>query len=140
MLFQSLVSACHSFKSVFQDVLLAKFTSGLGFRILGSSLTFGDLFNHYSASIGLGYFYEDGDWEFAKEPMFVLSGNTRISNIMAVTYEAWRFPETDFENTFIALSGRFIGRRISTDLGAMFTPQSLGDSIPFPLLNFTYHF
>ena len=72
------------------------------------------------------------------KPILVLSGNKRISNSFAIVAEYWLPPEVDDpSNLPIAISGRFIGRRIAVDIGGFFSKDMGGT--PVPLINFTYH-
>lgn len=112
----------------------SEFGAGLAF----GSATIGNRFTHFTASLGWGYFRDGAEWEFANDPILVLAGNKRISNSFAVVAEYWLPPEVDDPSDLpIALSGRFIGRRIAVDIGGFFSKNMEG--IPFPLINFTYH-
>ena len=112
----------------------SEFGAGLAF----GSATIGNRFTHFTASLGWGYFRDGKQWEFANDPILVLAGNKRISNSFAIVAEYWLPPEVDDpSNLPIALSGRFIGRRIAVDIGGFFSKNMEG--IPFPLINFTYH-
>jgi len=106
---------------------------GAGFTF--GTATFGNLFNHFSTSIGFGYARDGNDWDFAEEPILVLAGNSRISSDFSMVAESWLFPEA--ESVPIMVSGRFIGRKIAVDLGFILSTDMEG--IPFPLINFTYH-
>jgi len=112
----------------------SEFGAGLAF----GSATIGNRFTHFTASLGWGYFRDGAEWEFANDPILVLAGNKRISNSFAIVAEYWLPPEVDDPSDLpIALSGRFIGRRIAVDIGGFFSKNMVG--IPFPLINFTYH-
>ena len=112
----------------------SEFGAGLAF----GSATIGNRFTHFTASLGWGYLRDGKQWEFANDPILVLAGNKRISNSFAIVAEYWLPPEVDDpSNLPIALSGRFIGRRIAVDIGGFFSKNMEG--IPFPLINFTYH-
>lgn len=109
---------------------------GLGF-VFGTA-TFGDRFTHFSTTLGWGYGRYEDDWNFMDKPILVLSGNKRISNSFAIVAEYWLPPEVDDPSSLpIAISGRFIGRRIAVDVGGFFSKSMEG--IPLPLINFTYH-
>ena len=100
--------------------------------------TFGNRFNHFSSSLGWGFFQVENRWEFQSEPIIVLSGNYRISNSIAFVGEWWKFPGINLGETPFMISGRFIGRKIAVDIGVITSLFSAGFGIP--LLNFTYHF
>jgi DNA mismatch repair enzyme (predicted ATPase) len=45
----------------------------------------------------------------------------------------------DYEDYPLAFSFRFIGRKIAVDLGGLATLGFLGEGLPMPIINFTYH-
>jgi len=102
--------------------------------------TRGDSFNHFSISTGFGFAQYEGEWEFMSRPIIVFAGNKRISNSLSLVTENWLFPEAGLENLLFSLSTRYFGKKIAVDIGAMFTFELLGEGLPFPIINFTYHF
>ena len=109
---------------------------GLGFAF--GTATFGNRFTHFSTTLGWGYVRNDKDWEFAEKPVLVVAGNRRISNTFALVAEYWLPPEVDDPTDLpLAISARFIGRRIAVDVGAFLLIDMPG--LPVPLINFTYH-
>ncbi len=62
-----------------------------------------------------------------------------MSNAIAIVGELWKFPFLGIDEIPIALSMRFIGRKFAVDLGGLSTPSNIL-SVPYPLVNFTYHF
>lgn len=109
---------------------------GTGFAF--GTATIGNKFTHFSTTVGWGYVRDEAEWSFAEEPIFVFSGNTRISNSFALVAEYWLPPgEGDPTELPVAISARFIGRRIAVDVGGFFSKDMEG--IPPPLINFTYH-
>ena len=109
---------------------------GLGFAF--GTATFGNRFTHFSTTLGWGYVRNDKDWEFAEKPILVVAGNRRISNTFALVAEYWLPPEVDDPTDLpLAISARFIGRRIAVDVGAFLLLDMPG--LPVPLINFTYH-
>ena len=108
----------------------------LGFAF--GTATFGNRFTHFSTTLGWGYVRNDKDWRFAEKPVLVVAGNRRISNSFALVAEYWLPPEVDDPTDLpVAISARFIGRRIAVDVGGFFSKNMEG--IPIPLINFTYH-
>ncbi len=105
---------------------------GTGFTFVTG--TVGDRFTHASASLGWGFVQYDGEWEFMERPILVFAGNSRASNTLALVAEVWLPPEMEFIPIMFAT--RFFGRRISVDLGALWSTESEG--LPMPLINFTY--
>ena len=109
---------------------------GTGFAF--GTATIGNKFTHFSTTVGWGYVRDEAEWSFAEEPILVFSGNTRISNSFALVAEYWLPPgEGDPTELPVAISARFIGRRIAVDIGGFFSKDMEG--IPMPLINFTYH-
>jgi len=112
----------------------SSFGSGFAF----GTATFGNRFTHFSTTLGWGYVRNDKDWEFAEKPILVVAGNRRISNTFALVAEYWLPPEVDDPTDLpVAISARFIGRRIAVDVGGFFSIYMAG--VPIPLINFTYH-
>ena len=109
--------------------------SGVSF----GTATFGDAFNHYSASFGLGFTNIGDGWSFSKNPLFVLAGNNRINKSASIVFEFWKFPFVPFEFSPLMLAYRFIGRKFSVDFGIITSKFFLTAGVPVPLLNFTYH-
>jgi len=109
---------------------------GAGFAF--GTATFGNRFTHFSTTLGWGYVRYETDWRIAEKPILVLAGNRRISNSFALVAEYWLPPEVnDPKDLPVAISARFIGRRIAVDVGGFFSKNMAG--IPIPLINFTYH-
>ena len=112
----------------------------LGGGFLFVTGTYGDQFNHASLSLGWGFARGNDEWEMMERPIFVLAGNKRISQNIAMVGESWIWPEIEFDYVPILLSARFIGKRIATDVGMLFTFETISQGLPFPIINFTYHF
>ena len=109
---------------------------GAGFAF--GTATFGNRFTHFSTTLGWGYVRNDNDWRFAEKPIIVVAGNRRISNTFALVAEYWLPPEVnDPTDLPVAISARFIGRRMAVDVGAFLRINMPG--LPVPLINFTYH-
>ena len=109
---------------------------GAGFAF--GTATFGNRFTHFSTTLGWGFLRAENDWRFAEKPIVVVAGNRRISNTFALVAEYWLPPEVDDPTDLpLAISARFIGRRIAVDVGAFLLLDMPG--LPVPLINFTYH-
>jgi hypothetical protein len=115
-----------------------EFDFGAGFTFVTG--TYGDRFSHGSISLGWGFVQAEGEWEFMNRPIIVLAGNKRISNTIAIVTENWIPPEAKFSEIPMSLSARFFGKRLTVDVGILFVIDMLEEGLPFPLLNFTYHF
>ena len=102
--------------------------------------TIGNNFTHASFALGWGFVSEDAEWDFSSDLMLNFAGNYRLNNSLGILGEFWMFPEIDIVDAPIMLASRFIGRKLSVDLGFITTLQMFNEGVPFPLLNFTYHF
>ena len=109
-----------------------------GTGISFGTATFGNKFTHYSASLGFGFINYGSGWYFSKKPLLVLAGNVRINNSIAWVSELWKPPYINLENSPFMTSIRFIGRKISVDVGFLST-LSAPLLLPWPLINFTYY-
>ncbi len=114
-------------------------TSGGG-GFLFATATYGDRFNHGSLLVGWGYGHSDGDWELMDRPIVVLAGNFRLSNTFAIVTENWFPPDLEFGQFPFMVAGRFFGKRIAVDIGAIIILDVLSEGMPIPIINFTYHF
>ena len=112
----------------------------LGGGFLFATGTYGDQFNHASLSLGWGFARGNDEWEMMERPIFVLAGNKRVSQSIALVTETWIWSEIEFGYIPISLSARFLGKRIATDVGMLFTFETISEGLPFPIINFTYHF
>ncbi len=89
-----------------------------------------------SFTIGLGYGFVNS--VFARKPMLMLGGETRVSRRIALLTENWIMPGEG--QPIIAYGCRFFGEKLSIDL-AMVTP--LGEDAIFPgipLVGFVFNF
>jgi len=112
----------------------------LGGGFLFITGTYGDQFNHATLSLGWGFARGNDELEIMERPIFVLAGNKRISRNIALVTETWIWPEIQLGYVPISLSARFLGKSIATDIGIIFTAETISEGLPFPLINFTYHF
>ena len=78
-----------------------------------------------SATVGLGYGFEDGD--LASRPMIMVGGEHRVSRRLSLVSENWVFPGVD--QPLVSYGVRILGERLSVDLGFA-TP--LGEDALFP--------
>ena len=108
---------------------------GTGFTFVTG--TVGNRYSHLSGSVGWGFVQADGEWAFMERPILVVAGNQRTTNTTALVAELWLPPEMDFEMVPIMFAVRFFGRKISVDLGGLWTTNMEG-ILPVPLINFTY--
>ena len=127
-----------------------KWRSSFGFLYVGqievgggfifSSFTTGDNNNNISITPGLGYFRNEGDFDFAENLTVVFSGKKRASKSLSLISENWFFLNED-QTFIISNSGfRFFGRQLSVDFSWPFFFSSNGEGIGFPLFSFSYKF
>jgi len=112
----------------------------LGGGFLFVTGTYGDELNHATLSLGWGFARGEDEWEMMNRPIFVLAGNKRISQNIALVTENWIWPDLKIGYMPLSLSARFLGKKIATDVGMVFTLESISRGLPFPIINFTYHF
>lgn len=112
----------------------------LGGGFLFVTGTYGDELNHATTSLGWGFARGEDKWEMMNRPIVVLAGNKRISQNIALVTENWIWPGLEIGYMPLSLSARFLGKRIATDVGMVFTLESISRGLPFPIINFTYHF
>jgi len=101
----------------------------------------GNALHHGSLSLGWGFAQANGETVTMHSPIITGALNYRLSPKFAAVTETWLFPtDTSFFMTLVAL--RFLGKRISVDLGSILSGNGNGDfaSSHPPLINFSYHF
>ncbi len=94
--------------------------------------TFGD--EDQSITGGLGYGFSGTN--VSSQPVFMIGGEKRFSNRMAVVTENYLVPDLD---PLLAVGIRVIGEKLSADLGVMRISDS-GHPITVPLINFMAKF
>jgi len=112
----------------------------VGGGFLFATGTYGDQLNHATLSLGWGFGRGEDEWEMMNRPIFVLAGNKRVSQNIAIVTENWIWPKLEIGYMPLSLSARFLGKKIATDVGMVFTIESISRGLPFPIINFTYHF
>ena len=112
----------------------------VGGGFLFATGTYGDHLNHVSLTLGWGFGKGEDEWEIMDRPILVLAGNKRISQNISLVTENWIWPDLEIGYMPLSLSARFLGKRIATDVGMVFTIESISQGLPFPIINFTYHF
>lgn len=75
-------------------------------------------------------------------PVIVFGGTARLSRRIALVSENWLILHNDFklkEQPF-ALGLRFLGDRLSADVGVIFIGELIDEGFPIPWLSVSYHF
>ncbi len=92
--------------------------------------------------------YSSGEWrgDFRNQasytPVVMIGGTVRISQRTALVSENWLTLTEDFklsEQPF-ALGVRFLGDRLTADVGMVFVGEVIEEGFPVPWLSVTYHF
>jgi len=127
-------------------------TLGLGFvtATVGKpdkSLTFGGgvartLSEEYCTTYEGGHWRGDHRKVASYTPVVMVGGTARLSRRLALVSENWLILREDFklsEQPF-ALGVRFLGDRLTADVGVVLIGEVLQDGLPVPWLSVTYHF
>lgn len=75
-------------------------------------------------------------------PLIVIGGTARLSKRLALVSENWLILHDDFklsEQPF-ALGLRFLGDKLSADVGVILVGELIDEGFPIPWLSVTYHF
>jgi hypothetical protein len=85
---------------------------------------------------------DDSRYEPTYTPLVVVGGTVRLSHRVALISENWLILRDDFkisEQPF-AVGVRFLGDRLSADVGLVLVGELLDEGLPAPWLSVTYHF
>lgn len=99
----------------------------------GASLTLG---------LGVGGTRENGYERFRwrDRPILLLGGSARLSDRLALVSENWILVGEPVSQQPIGLALRFLGDRLSADVGFVFSGETLDEGVPVPWLSVSYHF
>ena len=86
-------------------------------------------------TVGLGYAYSDGQRERA--PIVMIGGEYRASRRIKLVSENWLWRGS---TGFVSGGIRFLGERVSADLGFIVPLVDAEEAIAFPLVSFAWHF
>ncbi|MBK5255844.1 MAG: hypothetical protein JJE39_07415 [Vicinamibacteria bacterium] len=75
-------------------------------------------------------------------PVIMVGGTARLSRRIALVSENWLILHDDFklENQPFAVGVRFLGDRLSADVGVILVGELIDEGFPIPWLSVTYHF
>jgi hypothetical protein len=99
-----------------------------------------------SVTVGLGMVAtrddEGGGFELRRAPILVVGGSKRLSQRLALISENWLFLGEGFRLSSqpFGLGLRFLGDRLSADVGLILIGDVLANGFPVPWLSFSYHF
>lgn len=123
---------------LYMSILEEDIAAGIVFGVV----TYGREDKSFSAGVGFGYIKDQGEVEFAKQPIIMLGGNIRISNSIALISENWFITGAGFDlgQQPFSVALRFFGERLAVDLGLILIGEVLEEGFPIPMLSFTYNF
>jgi hypothetical protein len=102
--------------------------------------TWGSRDNAVTAGLGWGYNWGSGDSDMTSAPVLVVGGETRISRRVKLVTENWVYTGA-VENGGIFSGGfRFIGDRLTSDLGMIGGVGGGGVGCCIPSVNFVWNF
>lgn len=116
-----------------------EFAAGLTFGVI----TVGEVDKSLTGGLGFGYTRESGgEFTFGKNPVFLLGGNIRLSNNLALVSENWFIlgQNVSLNTQPFTLALRFFGEQIAVDVGALLVGEILQEGFPVPWLSFVYNF
>lgn len=86
-----------------------------------------------AVTVGVGYGYSDD----GRAPIIMAGGERRVSRRVALMTENWLWRGG---HGFISAGVRFLGDRLSADVGLLVPLEEGGDLFAFPLVNFVWRF
>lgn len=111
--------------------------AGASFGIAYGAGTFGSRDKAVTMGAGWGYFSNDGTTDFTSRPVFMIGGESRVSQGAKLISENWIAFDGATMDGFVTGGVRFIGDRLSADLGL---GAPIGGGCCLPLVNFVYTF
>jgi hypothetical protein len=99
--------------------------------------TYGSRNHAVTFGAGWGYIAEEGTADFASRPVFMLGGETRRAASLKLITENWFTVDGGRVEGLSSFGVRFIGERLSTDLGII---KLIGGWGYFPMVSFAYAF
>lgn len=113
-------------------------TDGASVGIAYAASTFGSPDKALTVGAGWGYFSNEGTTDFSSRPVFMIGGERRTSASVKLISENWLAFNGGSVDGIVSGGVRFIGARLSADLG-MGTAMG-GGGCCIPMVNFVYAF
>lgn len=113
-------------------------TDGKSVGIAYAASTFGSPDRALTFGAGWGYFSDGGTTDFTSRPVFMVGGEARASASVKFISENWLAFNDGNVDGIVSGGVRFIGPRLSSDLG--FGTAIGGGGCCIPLVNFVYSF
>jgi hypothetical protein len=102
--------------------------------------TWGDRDNAVTFGAGWGYVWGRGASSLSSAPVIVLGGERRVSRRVKLVTENWMYTGSGANGGVFSGGFRFIGDRLSADLGALGGAGEGSVACCFPMVNFVWNF
>lgn len=102
--------------------------------------TWGDRDNAFTAGAGWGYNWGNGNSSVSNAPVVVLGGETRVSRRLKLVTENWIFTGSGENGGIFSGGFRFIGDRLTADLGLIGAAGTDDVGCCIPMVNFVWNF
>ncbi len=102
--------------------------------------TWGNRDNAFTAGAGWGYLWGGDASDIASAPVIVLGGETRVSRRLKLVTENWFYTGTGANGGIVSGGFRFIGDRLSADLGLIGAVGNDAVGCCLPTVNFVWNF
>lgn len=110
---------------------------GSSVGIAYTAATYGSRDHALTLGAGWGYISDEGTADLSSRPVFMLGGETRRAASLKLITENWFTVDGGSLDGLSSFGVRFIGERLSTDLGII---KPIGGWGYFPMVNFVYAF
>jgi hypothetical protein len=110
------------------------------FGLLYGVGTWGDRDNAVTAGAGWGYQWGNGNSSASNAPVIVLGGETRVSRRVKLVTENWIYAGSGSVGGLFSGGVRFIGDRLSADLGVIGVGGADDVGCCLPIVNFVWNF
>lgn len=110
------------------------------FGLLYGVGTWGDRDNALTAGLGWGYKWGSGGGDLSSAPVLVLGGETRISRRVKLVTENWFYTGAVDKGGILSGGFRFIGDRLTSDLGLIGGVGTGGLGCCVPSVNFVWNY
>jgi hypothetical protein len=110
------------------------------FGLLYGVGTWGDRDNAFTAGAGWGYSWGKKSSSVSSSPVVVLGGETRVGRRVKLVTENWLFTGSDANGGLFSGGFRFIGDRLSSDLGLIGGAGTGAVACCLPMVNFVWNF
>ena len=110
------------------------------FGLLYGVATWGNRANAFTAGLGWGYNWGSDGNDLSSAPVLVLGGETRVSRRVKLVTENWFYTGAVDKGGILSGGFRFIGDRLTSDLGLIGGVGTGGVGCCVPSVNFVWNF